>query len=604
MATKLQCEICGGKLIGKAGGIYECDSCGMEYDTTWVKEKIQQIQGTVKVEGTVEVTGKVQVDSQANKDALIKRANLLLEDGDWDEAVRYGNQVLDMDPECAEAYLIKFLAAHKLHRETDLSSLSIIVRKQSVRDLQEETKAKRLKIIDSVYFVDPSEIDKYLKYYVLSVEARPLLKESDFQEKDFQKVMKYAAPELKQRIEGYKVEAKDKARKVENEHRKKETEFAQQYTARIKTVKEKDKERCIKKRAELAPLFAAARLISNAGDDAVGLRTDGTVCGRENSPDWQGIVSIFGNGYGMGLALKADGTVIGNSAPEWRTIKKVSSRSDHTVGLKADGTVVATGNNDNGQCNVSDWKGIVDIAATSKYTFGLKENGTVVCTPEVKEVSRWSEIVSIEAGESHIVGLTVDGTVVAHYLGSEYLKKSQCDVSSWRNIVAISAAHNHTVGLRENGTVCATRIPPYKKSAIFAGIDIHSPDYNQCKVSDWEDIVAIVASYSITVGLKRDGTVVSTSESEGTKTYNWKLFDRFETIEEEQRTKIKANRMKRLKEAEQNLNQLKTELANLKGLFTGKRRQELERRIEYQKEMLGKIQNEVRHYQELEAENA
>ena len=104
--------------------------------------------------------------------------------------------------------------------------------------------------------------------------------------------------------------------------------------------------------------------------------------------------------------------------------------------------------------------------------------------------------------------------------------------------------------------------------------------------------------------MKRDGTVVSTSESEGTKTYNWKLFDRFETIEEEQRTKIKANRMKRLKEAEQNLNQLKTELANLKGLFTGKRRQELERRIEYQKEMLGKIQNEVRHYQELEAENA
>ena len=81
MASKLQCEICGGKLVGKAGGIYECDSCGMEYDTTWVKEKIQQIQGTVKVEGTVEVTGKVQVDLKANKGALLKRANMLLEDG-------------------------------------------------------------------------------------------------------------------------------------------------------------------------------------------------------------------------------------------------------------------------------------------------------------------------------------------------------------------------------------------------------------------------------------------------------------------------------------------------------------------------------------------
>ena len=62
MAAKLQCEICGGKLIGKPGGIFECDSCGMEYDTAWVKEKIQEITGTVKVEGTVEVQGKVQVE--------------------------------------------------------------------------------------------------------------------------------------------------------------------------------------------------------------------------------------------------------------------------------------------------------------------------------------------------------------------------------------------------------------------------------------------------------------------------------------------------------------------------------------------------------------
>ena len=58
----LQCEICGGKLVGKPGGIFECDSCGMEYSTEWAKAKIQEIKGTVKVEGTVEVTGKVQVE--------------------------------------------------------------------------------------------------------------------------------------------------------------------------------------------------------------------------------------------------------------------------------------------------------------------------------------------------------------------------------------------------------------------------------------------------------------------------------------------------------------------------------------------------------------
>ena len=67
MAAKLQCEICGGKLIGRPGGIFECDSCGMEYDTAWAKQKIQEITGIVTVEGTVDVQGTVKIDSSANK---------------------------------------------------------------------------------------------------------------------------------------------------------------------------------------------------------------------------------------------------------------------------------------------------------------------------------------------------------------------------------------------------------------------------------------------------------------------------------------------------------------------------------------------------------
>ena len=39
----LTCEICGGKLIGKPGGVFECDSCGMEYSTEWARNKIQEI---------------------------------------------------------------------------------------------------------------------------------------------------------------------------------------------------------------------------------------------------------------------------------------------------------------------------------------------------------------------------------------------------------------------------------------------------------------------------------------------------------------------------------------------------------------------------------
>ena len=82
----LQCEICGGKLMAKAGGIFECDSCGMQYDKTRIQEMVQEIKGTVKVEGTVEVQGTVKVDGPVkveggvNIESLLKRGWLSLED--------------------------------------------------------------------------------------------------------------------------------------------------------------------------------------------------------------------------------------------------------------------------------------------------------------------------------------------------------------------------------------------------------------------------------------------------------------------------------------------------------------------------------------------
>ena len=104
MATKLQCEICGGKLVGKPGGIFECENCGTEYSTEWAKAKIQEITGTVKVEGTVEVTGKVQIDGPVkveggvNRDSLLKRVEISLNDKEWQEAKNLCEQVLSIDP--------------------------------------------------------------------------------------------------------------------------------------------------------------------------------------------------------------------------------------------------------------------------------------------------------------------------------------------------------------------------------------------------------------------------------------------------------------------------------------------------------------------------
>ena len=54
-------------------------------------------------------------------DSLLKRGQMFLEDGDWDSADEYFDKVLDMAPECAEAYVGKFCAARQYRKIAELA---------------------------------------------------------------------------------------------------------------------------------------------------------------------------------------------------------------------------------------------------------------------------------------------------------------------------------------------------------------------------------------------------------------------------------------------------------------------------------------------------
>ena len=201
------------------------------------------------------------------------------------------------------------------------------------------------------------------------------------------------------------------------------------------------------------------------------------------------------------VGLKANGTVVAMGynyygqcdVDDWTDIVAISAGGYYTVGLKADGTVVAGGYNTDGQCEVSDWRDIVAISAGNRHTVGLKADGTVDAvgynTDGRCNVSDWTNVAAISAGYGHTVGLKSDGTVVA--VGDN--SYDQCNVSDWRDIVAVSAGKCHTVGLKADGTVVA----------------VDKNDNHRCDVSDWTDIVAISAGSNRMVGLKADGTVVA-----------------------------------------------------------------------------------------------
>ena len=81
---------------------------------------------------------------------------------------------------------------------------------------------------------------------------------------------------------------------------------------------------------------------------------------------------------------------------EWEDIVAISANGWHVVGLKSDGTVVAAGWNENGECDVEEWEDIVAISTGTSHTIGLKADGTVVAAGNNKdgrcEVEGWSGV--------------------------------------------------------------------------------------------------------------------------------------------------------------------------------------------------------------------
>ena len=273
--------------------------------------------------------------------------------------------------------------------------------------------------------------------------------------------------------------------------------------------------------------------LAAGNNHTVGLRSNGTVVavGAQYSPnkcaveEWKNIVAVAA-GYDHTLGLRGDGTVITaglstesceypgvSDVASWRNIIAVATNTQavgdvfredsprtmfHAIGLRSDGTVVAAGDNDSGQCNVSDWKNIVAITTDPSHTVGLCSNGAVVAVGNNDNgqcnVNSWEDIVAVSAGAGGTIGLRSDGTVVTAGINS-----SIYDVSGWTDIIAISAGLSHIVGLRSDGTVVATG-------------ENHSGEYDsgKCNVGTWRDIVAVAAGGGHTVGLRSDGSVVAT----------------------------------------------------------------------------------------------
>ena len=557
----LKCEICGGKLIGKPGGLFECEYCGMEYSTAWAKAKIQEIKGTVKVEGTVEVTGSVKVDGSVSAQSLLKRGQLALEDEEWETAKGYFEKTLDANPECAEAYFGLAMCETQSKNMEELVQLHQWENKYYSRGKRFADSAlkQQTENMEQAYI---AELNR-----VLSASERENLKQ-------LRERTQMASSLLPAGV--HHAAARKMDGTVVTIGRRRGYYETQEYNAEEWT--------------DIVDLCVGFEC-------TVGLKADGTVVAKDRDNrlphrvnSWKNIVAIC-TGYEFTIGLRADGQLVNEGAytnglrdvRNWENVTAIRAGGEkfreYVVGLKDDGTVVAAGENESGRCNVSDWSGITAISAGNKHTVGLKSDGSVVAVGENEhgqcDVSSWRDIVAISAKGDHTVGLCADGRVVA--VGEN--EDGQCNVGEWRNIIAIRTNSRHTAGLTANGKVLV----------------VGSNKFGACNVRRWENIVAISTTFGDTIGLDANGNLVSTkAKCEYYCKGEPRLFQSMDALKQ----KMDEINKIRQKEIEEQLAQQKREeeariarqkqeeeerLARLKREEAKRRQEEERRRIEEQK---------------------
>ncbi len=111
---QLICEMCGSADLIKQGGVFVCQSCGTKYSVEEARKMM--------IEGTVDVSGStVRIDKSENVKALLERAIMALKDEEWKKANKYCEQILDLEPKNADAYLVKLMSALGVKNKRDLA---------------------------------------------------------------------------------------------------------------------------------------------------------------------------------------------------------------------------------------------------------------------------------------------------------------------------------------------------------------------------------------------------------------------------------------------------------------------------------------------------
>lgn len=488
----------------------------------------------------------INISSGASTEALLKRTQMFLEDGDWDSATAYCEACLDKDPENAQAYLLKSMVEFHISHLGDIPA--------HISELEQSPSYKR-----------------FLRWDTSGMSQQ------------FSEVSKQLSAEIQTKQAAY----------IQNSLRTTKMQGLLSSSENCITYGVTSDGRLIRTASQVRRGSYSLFPLNQSNVKAVA-----SAYGSLLVLDWNGNVTMYGK-------HKSEDSVPGIAAvhidfSDWHDIDEIYNSNLFVLGRTKDGRVLHQGRTDHGIAAVNEWRDIIQISAHSGYALGLKADGTVVAAGDGSfgrtSVSDWKDIVMVAAGGSFAYGLKADGTVLATKYNSSMNPEhgTEDQVEAWRDIIQISAGEGCVAGLAADGTV------------ISAG----SVGEGGTPINDWHNVTAVVAGNHVIFGICKDGSVVASGDNsnicmELDDSFNfkksefdkgrcdvedWRLFDEYENYDQElfeiqeqfrrnREAKARAAIEEKRKTLEKEKVSIQEEIPKIKGLFAAGKIKKAEARL-------------------------
>ena len=509
-----------------------------------VKKVVDAAKPQEAVTETVKETVVVHNEGGSNVQALLKRGNMALEDGEWSKADEFFEQVLNQDAECGAAYLGKFLASKKSKNAQDFVQSYLSTIKANIPTAKSDAACAEdadfvKKCIDK-YSVNPYFTEKdirklltYDRFYCANAASflhRAVETATELLAKDrnFARAEKYATGEAKERCANIRENLIDSLHSMENERRQYEkdeqnritnayhaflhdaeeeiiTKYKENLAAKVKYDKEQERHRIEREQREREEMLRKKRqnkIIAISTAVIITVVALALVITKVIIPN-----TTYKNAVNMFNAQNYDGAISAFS-----TLNGYKDSDDYLSQSKYQKAVMLmdSGDFDNAISAFADLSGYADTASLRLecyYKQGecYREQGELIeaaaCFESLKDFSdareQFEDVLgklfvnntTLSAGADHTVALTGGGSVVA--TGRDFF--GECDVSDWTNVVSVLAGPHYTAALCKDGKVLIT---DYKENEQFKSVE------------NWPAVIQIAAGYNHVAGLKADGTVV------------------------------------------------------------------------------------------------